>query len=210
MRILIVDDHRVVRAGVRSILEDHAGFHVVGEASTASEARTETLRLHPDLVLLDMRLPDESGTTLCRELKESNPALKIAILTSFAEETLVFSALAAGADGYLLKDCHDEALLSSLSAIAGGAQVLAPAVRAIVSGAGRKDSRRSFLADFTARELGILRLLAQGATYKEAAHQLSIAEKTVRNTVSQMIEKSRANSRNELIAEFARQEPDRH
>ena len=205
-----MDDHRVVRAGVRSILEDQAGFHVVGEASTAAEARNEVLRLQPHMILLDMRLPDESGASLCRQLKESNPALRIAILTSFAEETLVFSALAAGADGYLLKDCHDDVLLSSLSAIAGGAQVLAPAVRAIVSGTGQKESRRSFFEDFTARELGILRLLAQGATYKEAAHQLSIAEKTVRNTVSQMIEKSRATSRNEIIAEFARQKPDLH
>lgn len=204
IRILVVDDHSVVRAGLKSILDEQPSLQVVGEASSADEACLLAGKLRPNLVLLDMRLPDASGAEACRRLKEIDPAIKVVILTSFAEETLVFSALAAGADGYLLKDCDDDALVQSLHTICKGSQVLAPAVLNIVTGSRTKNAQKSGLEQFTPREMSILGHIAEGLTYKEVADRLSIAEKTVRNTVSQMLWKADAKSRNELIAIYVR------
>lgn len=207
-RIILVDDHRVVRLGVRSILDDHGGFEVVAESSTSKEGFEAVKRLEPDMALVDMRLPDESGASLCRRIKGLNSAIKVVVLTSYAEETLVFSALAARADGYLLKDCHDDVLVESLLKIAVGIQVLAPSVLSIVSGREERQwHRRNIFEALTARELLILRQLSDGCTYKEVGARLNIAEKTVRNAVSLMIDKVGVVSRNELIAQFARVEP---
>jgi DNA-binding NarL/FixJ family response regulator len=209
IRVLLVDDHSVVRAGVKSILNEQPSLQVVGEACSAEEACLLVGKTRPNLVLLDMRLPDASGAEACRRIKEIDPAIKVVILTSFAEEALVFSALAAGADGYLLKDCHDDVLVQALQTICQGSQVLAPAVLNIVTGARAKEARKNGLEHFTPREMSMLRHLAEGCTYKELADKLAIAEKTVRNAVSQMIWKSNVKSRNELIAVYVRSGRDR-
>jgi len=204
IRILLVDDHRVVRAGLRAILEDHGEFVVAAEAGGGAEACALAGVARPDMALVDMRLAGESGVEVCRRLKEMDPAMKVVALTSFAEETLVFNALAAGADGYLLKDCHDDDLVRSLAAIARGMQVLAPSVMAMVAGLRQRGAPRGPFDSLTARELSILRLLAEGCVYKEIGFRLNLAEKTVRNMVCQLVEKSGMVSRNELIAQFAR------
>jgi DNA-binding NarL/FixJ family response regulator len=209
IRILVVDDHSVVRAGVKCILDEEPSLQVVGEASSAEEARLLIAKTRPNLVLLDMRLPDASGAETCRRIKELDPAIKVVILTSFAEEALVFSALAAGADGYLLKDCREDVLIQALQTVCQGSQVLAPAVLNIVTGSRAKDASKNGLEQFTPREMSLLRHLAEGCTYGEIAGRLCIAEKTVRNTVSQMIWKANVKSRNELLAIYVRSERDR-
>jgi len=204
IRILLVDDHRVVRAGLRAILEDHPEFAVVAEAADGAQALAHAADFRPDMALLDMRLPDAPGPEVCRRLKRLDPAIKVVALTSFAEDTLVFNALAAGVDGYLLKDCHDEELARSLATIARGMQVLAPSVMAIVAGSRQRPPAPGPFDSFTPRELSVLRLLAEGCVYKEIGSRLNLAEKTVRNTVCQLVEKSGMTSRNELIAQFVR------
>jgi two-component system, NarL family, response regulator DevR len=200
LRVLIVDDHRVVRAGVRCMLNEEPALQVVGEAGSAEEVLPLVQKTKPNLVLLDMRLPDQSGAEVCRRIKQFNPSIKVVILTSFAEARLVFAALAAGADGYLLKDCRDDVLVQSLKTIGKGSQVLAPAVLNIVTGSHAKESRSDPLEHFTPREMSILRHLADGCTYREISDRLAIAEKTVRNAVSQMMGKADARTRNKLIA----------
>jgi len=200
IRIIVVDDHRVVRAGIKSILEDEPSMKVVGEASSVGEAGPLLAATKAHLALVDMRLPDGSGAEACRRLKDLDPAVKVVVLTSFAEERLVFAALAAGADGYLMKDCRDDTLIQALLAILNGSQVLAPAALAIVTGPKAGDPAGGGLGHLTPREMSILGRLAKGATYREIAAELSIAEKTVRNTISQMMWKCDARTRNQLVA----------
>lgn len=209
IRLVVVDDHRVVRAGIIAILTEAARLIVVGEASTAQGAVDIARRLSPDLVLMDMRLPDASGVEACRRIKALQPPPKVVALTSFAEEPLVFEAIAAGVDGYLLKDSDDDALISALFAVADGEQVLSPAITQKVMGRFRSSGtsrERSPLALLTPRERSLLHLISEGSTYKEAGARLGVAEKTVRNTVSLMMQKLGLESRSQLVALYARSE----
>lgn len=205
IRILIVDDHRVVRAGIAAILNEREDFCVIGEAGSVAEAMN-CLPQKPDIVLMDMRLPDGSGAEACRQIKAARPEVRVVVLTSFAEEALVFEAIAAGADGYLLKDSDDQALVSSLQTVFSGKQVLSPAVTQLVLGQGRtlRAPRAEPLRLLTPRELCMVKLVSEGCTYKEVGARLGIAEKTVRNSVSLMLDKLGLESRSQLIALYTR------
>lgn len=205
-RVIIADDHRVVRAGISAILTERDEFEVVGEAETAAQAIELAARLIPDLAIVDMRLPDASGAAACRAIKLRAPVVKVVILTSFAEEGLVFDALSAGVDGYLLKDSDDEALVAALLAALRGESVFAPSVVRLVtrSAARERDRKAGQLDALTARELTIVRLVSEGCTYKEVAARLNIAEKTVRNNVSLMLDKLQIESRSQLVSLYAR------
>lgn len=205
IRVLIVDDHRVVRAGIAAILNEHENFSVIGEAGSAAEAIVR-LSQAPDIVLMDMRLPDGSGAEACRRIKAARAETKVVVLTSFAEEALVFEAIAAGADGYLLKDSDDQALVSSLQTVAAGKQVLSPAVAQLALGRspGRRELRPEPLRLLTPRELCMVKLVSEGCTYKEVGARLGIAEKTVRNSFSLMLDKLGIESRSQLIAIYTR------
>lgn len=208
IRVLVVDDHRVVRAGLIAILREHPTLEVVGEAASVAEAVTRAAELSPDLVLLDLRLPDGSGTEACRRLKAQALPPRVVVLTSFAQEALVFEALAAGADGYLLKDSDDAALVSSLLTVANGKQVLSPAVARLVlqrktHGTTARASSQ-LLQILSARDMAMLRQVAEGGTYKEVADAFGLAEKTVRNAFSLMMARLNLDSRAQLIAAYVR------
>ena len=126
IRLLLVDDHKVVRSGLKALLADTANVDVIGEAGTAAEAVTEAARLKPDIVLMDVRLPDGSGIDACREIRTARPETRVLFLTSFADEDAIFATIFAGADGYLLKEIDEEGLIRAIETVAGGRSILDP------------------------------------------------------------------------------------
>jgi DNA-binding NarL/FixJ family response regulator len=205
VRLLIVDDHEVVRAGLRMLLKRWPNIEVVGEAGTAEEGIAETQRITPDVVLMDMRLPDASGVDACREIRANTPHSKIVFLTAFADEEAVLAAIFAGADGYLLKEIAGEALVSAIESVARGQSILDPAVtRAVLEGmrsmslpaAGPKDSLLS------PQEQHVLALVAEGKTNKEIAAALGLSYKTVKNYLSNVFQKLQVSHRSQAAAFF--------
>jgi two-component system response regulator DevR len=205
VRLLIVDDHEVVRAGLRMLLKRWPNIEVVGEAGTAEEGIAETQRITPDVVLMDMRLPDASGVDACREIRAHTPHSKIVFLTAFADEDAVLAAIFAGADGYLLKEIAGEALVSAIESVARGQSILDPAItRAVLEGmrsmslpaAGPKDSLLS------PQEQHVLALVAEGKTNKEIAAALGLSYKTVKNYLSNVFQKLQVSHRSQAAAFF--------
>jgi DNA-binding NarL/FixJ family response regulator len=202
IRVLLVDDHEVVRLGLRTVLEVEPDLEVVGDADTAARAVVAANRLRPDLVLLDVVLPDGSGIEACREIRATLPAVRVLILTSFGDETAVLSAMLAGASGYLLKNAPRADLLQAIRAVAGGATLLDPAVAKVVQqhlarlSAG-KETGRPALSD---REREVIALIARGLTNREIAESLVISEKTARNHVSNILDKLGLSRRSEAAA----------
>jgi two-component system, NarL family, response regulator DevR len=205
VRLLIVDDHEVVRAGLRMLLKRWPNIEVVGEAGTAEEGIAETQRITPDVVLMDMRLPDASGVDACREIRANTPHSKIVFLTAFADEDAVLAAIFAGADGYLLKEIAGEALVSAIESVARGQSILDPAItRAVLEGmrsmslpaAGPKDSLLS------PQEQHVLALVAEGKTNKEIAAALGLSYKTVKNYLSNVFQKLQVSHRSQAAAFF--------
>lgn len=192
LRLLVVDDHQVVRLGLRALLESEPDLRVVGEAGTAAEALTMTERLQPDVVLMDVRLPDQSGISACRQIRQRWPAMHVLILTSFADEALVLEAIEAGAAGYVLKQLDSDDLVRAVRAVGRGDAVLDPAVTRQVLARVRRaehDSHQAAFRDLSARELEVLAQVAEGKTNTEIARVLILSEKTVRNHVSTILEK---------------------
>lgn len=192
LRLLLVDDHKVVRLGLRALLEAEPDLDVVGEAATAAEAMQMTGHLQPDVVLMDIRLPDQSGITACRKIRAEWPEVQILMLTSFADEDLVIDAIEAGAAGYVLKQLDTDDLLRAVRAVGWGEAVLDPAItQQVLSGVRRARQEAQVVAfrDLSERELEVLALLAQGKTNAEIAEMLVLGEKTVRNHVSTILSK---------------------
>ena len=192
LRILVVDDHEVVRQGLVALLGRRDEFQVVAEAGSLSEALAATRRFVPDLVVMDVRLPDGSGIEACREIRSEYPEIKVVMLTSYPDEEAVLSAIIAGASGYLLKQVRGRDLVAALEAVGRGDSLLDPAVtervlervRRVASGGVRDD-----LADLTAQERKILMLVADGKTNKEIASEVFLSDKTVKNYVSSILAK---------------------
>jgi DNA-binding NarL/FixJ family response regulator len=207
LRLLVVDDHEVVRQGLVSMLGRRDGFQVVAEAATASEAIEAARRFQPDLVIMDVRLPDGSGIEACREIRAQLPGTRVVILTSYPDEEAVFSAIVAGASGYLLKQVRARDLVSAIEAVGRGESLLDPAVtekvlervRRIASG-----EEQDELAQLTQQERRILMLVAEGKTNKEIAEEVFLSDKTVKNYVSSILSKLNLQRRAQAAAYVAR------
>ncbi len=207
MRILLVDDHEVVRLGVRALIERQPGMEVVGEAGTVREAIVQAERLAPDVVVLDVRLPGGNGLEACRQIKAQRPETKIIVLTSFPDDEVIFDAIAAGADGYVLKQIGSDDLIRALERIGQGENLLDPSVTGHVFAKMRemrKHERAHAFADLNAREMEILAAIVEGNTNREIAEQVHLSEKTVRNYVSIILGKLNVSSRAEAAAYAAR------
>jgi two-component system response regulator DevR len=208
IRLLIVDDHEITRLGLRTLLESCPQFEIVGEAGSVTESISEAARLMPDLVLLDVRLPDGSGIEVCRRLQQSNLDAKVLMLTSFADDDLVFDAISAGADGYLLKEIHRDKLVQAIQDVAAGRSILDPAVtRRVMSRVCNPDlpTVRNKLDLLSAQERRVVAFVAEGKTNKEIGHEMGLSDKTVKNYLSNAMEKLNLTRRSQAAALFITQ-----
>lgn len=209
LRVLLVDDHEMVRTGLRTVLELEEGLEIAGEAGSGEEALAR-LDLEPvDVVLLDVVMPGLGGVETCREIRDRHPGVKVLMLTSFADEEAVLSSLMAGASGYLLKNVGRADLARAVHVVAEGKELLDPAVTEKVTRKlvelmtrGGPEGEEGPLSP---RELDILRLVARGCTNRQIAEELDLAEKTARNYVSRILDKLGLARRSEAAAWAARQ-----
>jgi two-component system response regulator DevR len=203
LRIMIVDDHEVVRLGLRTLLDRHPDFIVIDEAGTAREAIEKALQHYPDVVVMDVRLQGGSGIEACREIMAQAPDIKVIILTSYAEDELLFDAISAGAAGYVLKQIGGDELVRSIEAVGRGEALLDPSlvqkVFARVREAARREEAAAF-SDLTDQELRVLAQVAEGKTNREIAKALYLGEGTVRNYVSSILSKLSLTNRAEAAA----------
>jgi DNA-binding NarL/FixJ family response regulator len=203
MRILLVDDHEVVRLGTKALLSRYPQFKVVAEADTAQEGVRQAIQHKPDVVIMDIRLPGMSGIEATREITEKLPETKVIMLTSFAEDELLFDAIVAGAVGYVLKQIGSGELVRALETVARGEALLDPAVTQKVFDRVRESARKSegdAFARLSDRELQVLAAVAEGSTNKEIAEKVFLSEKTVRNYVSSILAKLKLSTRSEAAA----------
>jgi two-component system response regulator DevR len=202
-RILLVDDHEVVRLGLKSLLERHPQFEVIGEAASAREALEQVANNHPDVVVMDIRLPGTSGIEACEEITSRFPETRVLMLTSYAEDEMLFSAIRAGASGYVLKQIGGDELVHALEAVARGEALLDPAVTQRVFQEVRravKEEEASAFAHLSQQEKHVLLLVSEGKTNREIAKALFLGEGTVRNYVSSILSKLGVSNRAEAAA----------
>ena len=202
-RIVLVDDHEVVRLGLKALLDRHPNFEVIGEAGSAREAVEKVEFLRPDVVVMDIRLPGASGIEACEEIVQSFPETKVIMLTSYVEDEMLFSAIRAGASGYILKQIGGEDLIRALEAIGRGEALLDPAVTQRVFQEVRKAVREEEASAFihlSQQEKHVLQLVSEGRTNREIAKNLFLGEGTVRNYVSSILSKLNVNNRAEAAA----------
>lgn len=190
IRILIVDDHAVVRKGLQTLIASEPGMVLVGEAADGVEAVLKARALCPDVILLDLMLPRQDGLAAIHQIKHENPAARILVLTSFAEDDKLFPAIKAGALGYLLKDSTPEQLLQAIHDVYQGKSSLDPAVAVkLIRELNRPTTLPLSPDPLTEREIDVLRLVAQGRTNSEIAHLLVISERTVGNHINNLLSK---------------------
>lgn len=213
LQILLVDDHKVVRLGLRALLDSEPDLTVVGEAESTAEAIRLAEQLQPHLILMDVRLPDQSGISACRQIRQKWPAIQVLMLTSFADEELVLDAINAGAAGYVLKQLDTTDLLKAVRAVGQGDAVLDPAVTKRVLQQMRQAQRQAQVNAFrglSEREVEVLALVAEGKTNAEIAERLILSEKTVRNHVSTILEKLEVTNRIEAATYAVRNHIERY
>ncbi len=206
IRVLIVDDHDVVREGLRALIRKRTDFDIVGEADSVATAVQDAARSEPDVVIMDVRLPDGSGVEACREIRAHRPETKVLMLTSYADDEAVLASIMAGASGYLLKQTRSQVLIDALERVAEGESLLDPTVTARVlerlrSGPQDKDDELALLSE---QERKILDLIADGKTNKEIAQEVFLSDKTVKNYVSSILSKLNLRRRSEAAAFIAR------
>ncbi len=197
-RILLVDDHEVVRLGLKRVLENVPWIKIVAEAGTAEEALGLVPTLHPDIVIMDIRLPDESGLAACRHITSQWPNIKVIILSAFGDEELIAEALRAGASGYVLKQISMRELVRAIEAVQEGLAALDPVGTARVLKRLHKmelEHQQMAFKDLTEREMQVLWLVAQGKSNSEIAEILSLSRKTVSHHVSAILTKLGLNNR---------------
>ncbi|HMK10657.1 MAG TPA: response regulator transcription factor [Acidimicrobiales bacterium] len=188
--VFLLDDHEVVRRGLRDLLEAEGDIEVIGEASTESEAVGRVHALAPDVAVLDVRLEEGNGIEACREIRSRDPNTSCLILTSFADDEALFQAILAGASGYLLKQIRTTDLVDAVRRVAAGQSLLDPAVTARVLERLRKGpAQDERLARLTEQERHVLQLVAEGLTNRQIGERLHLAEKTVKNYVTSMLAK---------------------
>ena len=203
LSILIVDDHEVVRLGLNTLISNYPGFNVVGEASNAAESLKKVEELEPDVVIMDIRLPGKNGIQATKDILEIKPETKVVILTSYAEDELLFDAINAGAYGYVLKQIGSDDLIKSLDRINRGEALLDPSLTQKLFKRVREANRKAIDAAFlplSDQELKILLLISEGKTNKEIAAEIFLSEKTVRNYVSSILSKLSLRTRSEAAA----------
>ncbi|MGH7972956.1 MAG: response regulator, partial [Limisphaerales bacterium] len=187
IRLLIVDDHEVTRLGLRTLLSSYPQFEIAGEAGSVAESLEAAARIKPYLILLDVRLADGSGIEVCRRIQRLNLDTKILVLTSFADDDVVFDAISAGADGYLLKEIHGETLVQAIQDVAAGRSILDPSVtRRVMSRICNPDllAVRNKLDLLSSQERRVVALVAEGKTNKEIGREMGLSDKTVKNYLS--------------------------
>ena len=210
IRLLLVDDHEVVRLGLRALFERTATIEVVGEAGGVAEARVETQRLRPGVVLMDFRLPDGSGLDACRDILSALPATRVLFLTSYPDKEAVLSTVLAGASGYLLKEIGRQALIRAVEAVAAGQSILDPAVtqpvldqiHALTAGEGAGSQHGTDA--LSPQECRILELVAEGRTNKEIGAAMELSDKTVKNYLSNAFQKLQVSRRSHAAALYTR------
>jgi two-component system response regulator DevR len=203
IRILIADDHEVVRIGLVSLLDRQPGFRVVAEAGSGDEAVRLARAHRPDVVVMDIRMPNGSGTDACRTITAELPDTPVVMLTSYADEEALFDAIAAGASGYVLKRIGSGELVNAIRTVVGGRSMLDPAVTAAVLERLRRDAHAEesgVFGELTEQERRVLAHLAQGESNREIATAMQLAEKTVRNYVSNILAKLSLASRAQAAA----------
>ncbi|GAA0222868.1 response regulator transcription factor [Cryptosporangium japonicum] len=191
IRVYLLDDHEVVRRGLVALLESSGDIEVIGESGSAPEAARRIPALRPDVAVLDARLPDGNGIDVCRDVRSADPTIKALILTSYQDDEALFSAIMAGAAGYVLKQIRGTDLVDGIRRVAAGQSLLDPAVTQQVLNRIREGSEHtpSELARLTPQERKILELIAHGLTNRQIGEQMFLAEKTVKNYVSSLLSK---------------------
>lgn len=210
LRVMLVDDHEVVREGLRALLDRRAGMAVVGEAGTVEQAVEVALREKPDVVVMDVRLPDGTGIEACREIRSHLPATKVIMLTSYADEEAVMASILGGASAYLLKQTRGSQLADAIESVARGESLLDPQVTMRVLDEVRKSATtktEDAEAQLTENEQKILFLIAEGKTNREIASEIYLSDKTVKNYVSSILSKLNMKRRSEAAAYIARRIP---
>ena len=204
VRVFLLDDHEVVRRGVRELLEAEDDLEVVGEAGTAEEAYARIPATKPNVAILDVRLPDGDGVEVCRELRSKHPEIACLMLTSFADDEALFSAIMAGAAGYVLKQVRGTDLVDGVRRVGRGESLLDPSLTTRVLERLRHPRDPDALAGLTDQERRVLDLIAEGMTNRQIGEQLFLAEKTVKNYVSNLLAKLGMSRRSEAAAYAAR------
>ena len=205
IRVFLLDDHEVVRRGVRDLLESEGDIEVVGEGSTAAEAMARVPAVRPDVAVLDVRLPDGDGVSVCRDLRSEMPDLACLMLTSFADDEALFDAIMAGAAGYVLKQVRGADILGAVRTIAAGGSLLDPRTTArVMERLRNQDAHDDPLAGLTDQERRILELIGEGLTNRQIGERMFLAEKTVKNYVSNLLAKLGMQRRTQAAAFVAR------
>src|SRR5713226_557328 len=203
IRIVIADDHEVVRMGIKALLHQHPELRVVGEAATGNEAVEQAVTHQPDVVVMDIRMPGMSGVDACRKIVQQLPNTRVVMLTSFAEDELLFAAIRAGAAGYVLKRIGSDDLVRTITAVARGESALDPAMIETVFrqvSQMEKGKEAAVFADLSTQEIRVLALIADGLTNRETAGRLFLGEGTVRSSVSNVLSKLHLANRAEAAA----------
>lgn len=203
--VMVVDDHAVVRQGLKAVLEIDDAYRVVAEAGSCAEAVARARQTCPDLIIMDVRLPDRSGIEACREIRSLLPDTRVLMLTSYPDEQAKVASIMAGAAGYILKDLDETALLDAVAIVARGGSLLSPElVSQMMASLSRCGRERDPLQDLTEQEHQILLLLAAGKTNRKIAAAVYLSENTIRNYVSALLHKLGLHRRSEAAAFAAR------
>ncbi|HET6675791.1 MAG TPA: response regulator transcription factor [Nitrospiraceae bacterium] len=209
IRLMLVDDHEVLRLGLRTLFSEAGDFDVIGEAGTVAAAVEQGKRLKPNVMLMDVRLPDGSGVEACREIRTASPGTRVLFLTSYADEEAVLGTILAGADGFLLKEVSGDELIRATRMVASGRSILDPGITERVlskvkslsaSGGGKQE-------DLATQERRVLALVADGKTNKEIAAALNLSEKTVGNYLSNIFQKLHVTRRSQAAVYFSKRFP---
>lgn len=210
IRLMLVDDHEVLRLGLRTLFSEAGDFEVIGEAGTVATAVEQGRRLKPNVVLMDVRLPDGSGVEACREIRTASPYTRVLFLTSFTDDDAVLGTILAGADGFLLKEVSGDELIRAARTVASGRSILDPGITQRVlskvkslsasSGEGKRE-------ELAPQERRVLALVADGKTNKEIAAALDLSEKTVGNYLSNIFQKLHVTRRSQAAVYFSKRFP---
>ncbi|WP_156758507.1 response regulator [Actinokineospora pegani] len=204
MSVLLVDDHEVVRRGLRDLLDGEPDIEVVAEAGGVAEALARAGSARPDVAVVDVRLPDGDGVSLCRSLRALTPAPQCLVLTAFDDEQALVEAIMAGAAGYLLKQVRGQDLVNAVREVAAGRSLLDPVTTSRVLDRMRRSAEADELAGLTERERAVLELIGEGLSNREIAERLFLAEKTVKNYVTSVLSKLGMQRRTQAVAWVAR------